>query len=105
MPGGTNYAKCADGKTVVLHYSFKTPNLEKNSRVVNLIDSNGVPKKNEFFYCGTTEPKEEDAKEDFWNHSDIDSETNWTKRFCDSIRYLDAEGTESDVEFAKLQKL
>lgn len=68
MPGGTNYAKCADGSCG--SPLIQNSKLTKNFKGCTTCGSNAVPKKNEF--CPTCGNKPEDPED--WDDSDIDSE-------------------------------
>jgi len=68
MPGGTNFAKCADGSCG--NSVIQNSKLTKKFKKCTNCDSNAVPKKNDF--CPTCGNKPEDAEE--WDDSEIDSE-------------------------------
>lgn len=68
MPGGTNFAKCADGSCG--SPLIQNSKLTKNFKGCTNCGSNAVPKKNEF--CPTCGNKPDESDE--WEDSDIDSE-------------------------------
>ena len=73
MPSSINFGKCTGDKC---GDKIKNENLNKDFKTCPKCGDNSIPLKAKYCKtCGQDEPKDKEDREDYWNESEIDSDT------------------------------